>query len=253
MIKGLYSAVSAMVMNATRQQVLSHNIANMQTPGFKQVLTTAQDFMQNQGVYSTGRTINPDIEYIGLLGLGVQNGPEFVDYQQGALQDTGNQLDVALEGLTSFFTVNTPNGQRYTRDGRFQRDANNDLVTVDGFQVLDDAGQTINVPDGEVSIGADGAITVDGTAVATLGIGVFAAPETELTRAEGNLFTGPAASTGTEVPRVAQGYLEMSNANPSQMMAQLVEVARSYEAAQKMVQNQDELLGKSIASLGRIG
>jgi flagellar basal body rod protein FlgG len=224
----------------------------MQTAGFKQVLTTAQDFMQSQSVYTNGRTINTDINYIGLLGLGVQSGPEFVDFEQGALQDTGNQLDLALEG-NGYFTIDTPNGQRYTRDGRFQRDAENTLVTIDGFQVLDDAGQPITVPDGDVSVGPDGAISVNGTAVATLGIGVFATPETELVRAEGNLFTGPTASTSQDAPRVAQGYLEMSNADASQMMTQLVEVARSYEAAQKLVQNQDELLGKSIASLGRLG
>ena len=94
---------------------------------------------------------------------------------------------------------------------------------------------------------------MNGTAVATLGIGVFAEPETELQHTEGNLFTGPTASTEDEVPQVVQGYLESSNANISQLMTQMVEVGRSYEAAQKMVQNQDELIGKSIASLGRIG
>ena len=252
MIKGLYSAVTAMVMNAARQQVLSHNISNMQTPGFKQILTTAQDFMQNQDVYSNGYTVNGKIDYLGLLGLGTQSGEEYIDFQQGALEDTGNPLDFALQG-NGFFTVETPDGQRYTRDGRFLRDADNNLVTVDGFQVLDDAGGPIQLPDGDVSVSPDGAISVNGEAVATLGIGVFATPETELQHTEGNLFTGPAASTGEDVPRVVQGYLETSNANPSQLMTQLVEVARSYEAAQKLVQNQDELLGKAIASLGRIG
>lgn len=252
MIKGLYSAVTAMVMNAARQQVLSHNISNMQTPGFKQILTTAEDFMQNQAAYSAGYTANGTINYLGLLGLGTQIGDEYIDFAQGALQDTGNPLDLALEG-NGFFTVDTPDGQRYTRDGRFLRDTDNNLVSVDGFQVLDDAGQPIQLPDGDVSVGPDGAITVNGEDVATLGIGVFANPETELQHTEGNLFTGPAASTSEDVPRVVQGYLETSNANPSQLMTQLVEVARSYEAAQKLVQNQDELLGKTIASLGRIG
>jgi flagellar basal-body rod protein FlgF len=247
MIKGLYSAVSAMVMNASRQQVLSHNIANLQTPGFKQILSTAQDFMQNQAVYSTGKGANGPINYIGLLGLGTQIGKEYIDFEQGALQDTGNQLDLALQG-NGFFRVKTPDGNRYTRDGRFLRDANNTLVTVDGFQVLDNAGQPIQVPDGDVSVAQDGAISVNGAAVATLGIGVFTNPDTE-----GNLFTGPAASTSQDVSQVEQGYLETSNANPSQLMTQLVEVARSYESAQKLVQNQDELLGKTIASLGRIG
>lgn len=252
MIKGLYSAVTAMVMNAARQQVLSHNIANLQTPGFKQILTTVGDFMQNQAVYVRKKPQANSLNYIGTLGLGSQIGSEYVDFAEGALQETGNPLDVAIQG-NGLFRVNTPNGDRYTRDGRFLRDANNNLVTVDGFYVLDDAGQHIQLPDGDVSVAPDGTISVNGQNVAKLGIGVFANPETELQHTEGNLFTGPAASTGTDVPRVVQGYLESSNANPSQLMTQLVEVARSYEAAQKLVQNHDELLGKAIASLGRIG
>ncbi len=252
MIKGLYSAVSAMVMNASRQQVLSHNIANLQTPGFKQILTTAQDFMQNQAVYTTGKNVNKTIDYVGLMGLGSQISQEYIDYTQGAFQDTGNQLDFALQN-NAFFTVKTPDGNRYTRDGRFLRDSANTLVNVEGFQVLDDAGQPITLPDGDVFVGSDGAITVNGNAVAALGIGVFTDPETELQHTEGNLFTGPTASTSQDIPQVVQGFLEASNANPSQLMTQLVEVARSYEAAQKMVQNHDELLGKTIASLGRLG
>lgn len=248
MIKGLYSAVSAMLMNANRQQVLSHNIANLETPGFKQILTSARDFMQQQSVFTPDKTST----YLGRLGLGTQVGPEFIDYEQGALQETNNPLDLALQA-NGFFTVKTPDGNRFTRDGRFLRDAKNTLVTVEGFQVLSDAGQPITLPDGEVLVAADGAISVDGTAVAKLGIGVFTNPETDLVHSGGNLFTGPAASTSQALPQVSQGYLEASNANPTQLMTQLVEVARSYEAAQKLVQNQDELLGRSIASLGRIG
>lgn len=252
MIKGLYSAVSAMVMNATRQQVLSHNISNVQTPGFKQILTTATGFMQDQAAYSNGNLQASPIEFVGSMGLGTQIGQEFVDYGQGAMQNTGNPLDFALQG-NGFFTVKTPDGNRYTRDGRFLRDADNTLVTVDGFQVLDDGGQPIELPDGEVSVSLEGILSVNGTEVATLGIGIFDDPEAELQHTEGNLFTGPAASTGEGVTQVVQGYLESSNANVSQLMTQLVEVGRSYEAAQKLVQNQDELLGRTIASLGRIG
>lgn len=252
MIKGLYSAVSAMVMNAARQQVLSHNIANLQTPGFKQVLTTVTDFMPAQAVYTNENTLNQNIEYLGTMGLGTQISEEYIDYGQGALLDTGNPLDFALQG-NAFFTVDTPDGQRYTRDGRFLRDADNTLVTVEGYQVLDDAGQPITLPDGDVSVSPAGELSVNGTAVAQLGIGVFANPETDLQHTEGNLFTGPAASTSQDPAQVVQGYLEESNANPSQLMTQLAEVARFYEAAQKMVQNQDELLGRTIAQLGRIG
>jgi flagellar basal body rod protein FlgG len=252
MIKGLYSAVTAMVVNAARQQTLSHNIANLQTPGFKQILNTVGDFMQNQAVSVRRKPESNSLDYVGALGLGSQIGEEYIDFAEGALQETGNPLDLALQG-NGMFHVEIPNGERYTRDGRFLRDADHNLVTVEGFYVLDDAGQHIQLPDGEVSIAPDGTISVNGENVAQLGIGVFANPETELQHTEGNLFTGPANSTGEEAPRIVQGYLESSNANPSQLMTQLVEVARSYEAAQKLVQNQDELLGKTIASLGRIG
>ena len=160
MIKGLYSAVSAMIMNATRQQVLSHNIANTQTPGFKQILTTAQDFMQNQAVYTNGNLQSTRVEYVGNLGLGTQIGTEFIDYGQGAMQSTNNPLDFALQG-NGFFTVKNPDGNRYTRDGRFIRDADNTLVTIDGFQVLDDAGQPIELPDGDVSVAQEGGISVN--------------------------------------------------------------------------------------------
>ena len=253
MIKGLYSAVSSMVVNAARQQALAHNIANLETPGFKQVLFTVEDFMQNQSVYSPQNSGSAStLNYLGALGLGSQISPEFIDYSQGAMQDTGNPLDVAIQGK-GFFRIKTPDGERYSRDGRFIRDANKNLVTVEGYKVLDSAGQEITIPDGEVSIFPDGTIRVNGTDAAKLGFGVFDKPETELQHTEGNLFTGPTTSTSKDVPQVTQGFLEASNANPSQLMTQLVEVARSYEAAQKLVQNQDELLGKSIASLGRIG
>ncbi len=253
MIKGLYSAVTSMVVNAARQQALSHNIANLETPGFKQVLFTVEDFMQNQSVYSTQNSGSSNsLDYLGTMGLGSQISPEFIDYSQGAMQITGNPLDVAIQGK-GFFRVKTADGERYTRDGRFIRDANKILVTVEGYKVLNSTGQEITIPDGDIAIAPDGTISANGTAVTKLGFGVFDKPETELQHTEGNLFTGPAASTSTDVPQVTQGFLEASNANPSQLMTQLVEVARSYEAAQKLVQNQDELLGKSIASLGRIG
>jgi flagellar basal-body rod protein FlgF len=253
MIKGLYSAVSAMIMNAARQQTLSHNISNIQTPGFKSILTVAQDWLQNQSVYTNEYTTSDgSIDYIGLLGLGTQPGEDFINFEQGSLEATGNPLDFAIQG-DGFFSVNTPDGQRYTRDGRFLRDADNTLVTVDGYQVLDDTGQPITLPDGDVSITADGTLNVNNTEVATLFIGVFADPAAELEHVDGNLFTGPAASTGDTQPQVVQGYVEASNANAAQLMTQMVEVARSYEAAQNLVRNQDELLGKTISSLGRIG
>jgi len=253
MIKGFYSAVTGMLVNANREQVIAHNIANIQTPGFKQVLNRVEDWVSTGIEFSPGNLLRDRrVTYVGELGLGAVSGTETVDFTQGSLQNTGNLTDLAIQG-DGFFRVRTADGVRYTRDGRFIRDAQNNLVTVEGFNVLDSNNQPIVLPEGVLSVSQEGLLSVNGTAAGALGLSVFADPKTELERDRGNLYIGPAQSTGQGTPLVAQGYLEMSNANASRLMTEMVEVARSYEAAQKMVQNQDELLGKTIASLGRIG
>ena len=253
MIKGFYAAVSAMVANANRQQVLSHNAANIETPGFKQVLSTFDHYLETPVVFPPGNLQNLNfMTYNGELGLGVENAPEVTDFTQGALQLTGNMFDLALEG-EGFFRIETEDGERYTRDGRFIRDAEGFLVTVDGNYVLDDDGERIELPNGEILIGMNGEIYSDLNVVAQMGVVRFEDAAAELTPDQGNLFEAEGEPTGEGQPQILQGYLEMSNVNPTQLMTQLVEVARSYEAAQKMVQNQDELTGKAISSLGRIG
>lgn len=253
MIKGFYAAVSAMLTNANRQQLLSHNVANLDTPGFKQILSSYQDFMYTPVNEPSGNLLAAQRPVtIGVLGLGAQLGPETVDFGQGPLQMTDNPFDFAIEG-EGFFQVQTPDGERFTRDGRFLRDAEGNLVTFQGYAVLSDSGQPIRLDAGEVMVTSEGLVLVNDEEVATLGVFTFEDPEVNLERTEGNLYTAITPPTGEGIGRVAQGYLEMSNANPTQIMAQLVEVARSYEAAQQMVQNQDELLGKTISILGRIG
>lgn len=252
MIKGFYAVASAMLANINRQQVIAHDVANLETPGFKQVLSSLDDFM-NTPVSSLPNDTSVDrVRYLGTLGLGVESAPDTTDFSQGGIKSTGNTLDLAIQG-DGFFRIRTPDGERYTRDGRFIRDAAGQMVTVDGYQVLSKSGQPIKIPDGELSISPTGDVIVDGQAVAQIGLAAFKDPAAELVRTENNTFLAPAAPTGAETGVIAQGYLEMSNANPSQLMAQMVEVARSYQAAQQMVQNQDELLGKTISSLGRIG
>jgi flagellar basal-body rod protein FlgF len=253
MIKGYYSAVTGMLVNANREQVIAQNIANMQTPGFKQVLSRVEDWVNTGIEFSPGNLLRDRaVTYVGNLGLGAVSGPETVDFSQGNLQSTDNPTDLAIEG-PGFFRVQTADGVRFTRDGRFIRDAQNNLVTVEGFKVLNTTNQPIKLPEGILGVSEQGVLSINGTTVATLGLSIFKDPKTELTRDRGNLFIGPAASTATGTPIVAQSMLEMSNANPTRMMTEMVEVARSYEAAQKMVQNQDELLGRTIATLGRIG
>jgi flagellar basal body rod protein FlgG len=272
MIKGLYAAASAMLADVNRQGVLAHNIANMDTPGFKQVLISLNDFYETPVVHPPESatvpagvpvpamlpfSASPRLSYLGKLGLGVENDPEETDFADGGLQSTGQALDMAIQGL-GFFRVETPSGERYTRDGRFQRDAAGQMVTVDGYRVLDANGQPIELPeDGILSVANDGTLFVNGEEVGRLGIAYFANPETDLVRDLPNAFA--AAGTVLEQPPegqaagvVVQGFLEGANVNPGQLMTQMVQVTRHYEAAQQMVQNQDELLGRTIASLGRL-
>jgi flagellar basal-body rod protein FlgF len=254
MIKGLYAAASAMLAGLTRQQTLAHNIANMDTPGFKQLTVDFEDFLESpvfnplagiQGSSTSG--------YLGSVGLGVEKRAELTDFAAGGLKLTGQPLDLAIEG-NGFFRVRTPEGERYTRDGRFLLDAENQLVTVDGYLVLGESGEPV-ILDGEAgvpSISSDGTIVAGGEEVARLGLAVFTEPEKELARDLPNTFIASGAPAGEGAGSVVQGYLEMANINPAELMTQMVAVARAYEAAQKMVQTQDELLGQTIATLGRL-
>jgi flagellar basal body rod protein FlgG len=252
MIKGLYAAASAMLANLSRHGTLSHNVANLDTPGFKEVLVSLDDWVGTTVVHPPGPTAGPSqLRWIGNLGLGVETTPEINNFAQGGMRVTGMPLDVAVEG-PGFFRVETPNGERYTRDGRFMRDMEGNLVTVDGYFVLDDGGGRINIPEGEVSITPDGVITVNGQQAGQIGLAAFENPEAELTRDLPNTFAAAGEPTGEETGAIQQGALEMSNANPAQIMSQMVAVSRAYEAAQKMVQNQDELLGRTISTLGRL-
>jgi flagellar basal body rod protein FlgG len=249
MIKGLYSAASAMIANLTRQGILAHNVANLDTPGFKEILVSMDDWAQVPVIYPPGSTDLGDLSWIGDLGLGVETSPEVTDYNQGGLQKTDQPYDFSIQG-PGFFRIQTPDGERYTRDGRFERDIDGNLVTIDGYQVLDDAGQPINLPEGVTAVSLDGSIMVNGQSIAKIGLAAFENPDTELKRDLPNMFIAEGGATSDFTGTIQQGYLEMSNTNPSQLMTQMVAVARAYEAAQKMVQTQDELLGKTISQLG---
>ena len=252
MIKGLYAAASAMLANLTRQGALAHNISNLDTPGFKQILVSLEDFTSTPVAYPPGSisAIPRQDWWVGSLGLGVESTPEETDHTAGGIKFTGQPFDLALQGA-GFFRVQTPDGERYTRDGRFLRDAQGALVTVDGYKVLNDGSQPITLGEGSLLVAPDGTLTINGQAAGKLGIAYFNDPTAELQRDLPNTFRAAGAPTGQAQGAVQQGYLEMSNANPAQLMTQMVAVSRAYEAAQQMVQVQDELLGQSINTLGR--
>jgi flagellar basal body rod protein FlgG len=253
MIKGLYSAVSAMIMNQNRQEALTHNVSNLSTTGFKEILTTAQEYIKTDAkdpmdTFTTGE----EARSVGTLGLGVENGPSLTDFTQGTLQNTDKSTDLAIEG-TAFFHVKTPEGDRYTRDGRFIVDAKGNLTTVDGYQVLDNKGTAIKVDTEDFSVSSSGVVTVDGKEVATIGLVEFTDPAKNLTRVgDGNLFSASGTGTAAKNSSIKQSALESSNVDTTKLVSSMIQITRYFEAAQTLIQNQDELLGKSISTLGNV-
>ncbi len=252
MIKGLYAAASSMLANASRQKILAHNVSNLDTPGFKQIVTSMGDFVKTSVVFPGTRQPTPSMmAYVGELGLGVDGIIETTDFGAGIVRTTENELDLAIEG-PGFFALQTPQGIRYTRDGRFIKDLAGNMVSVDGFRLLDLNGKPIKLPEGRVVISSNGEISVNNAVVGRIGLSEFKNVETDLARESGNIFSAVNAPVASKSSIIQQGALEMPNIDPAQIATSMSIIARTYEAAQKMVQNQDELLGKTINTLGRI-
>jgi flagellar basal-body rod protein FlgF len=197
-------------------------------------------------------------DYVGQLGFGSYVYDTPADYQQGSLQQTDAPLDMAISG-PGFFTIATANGIRYTRDGSFIRNANDQLVTKDGDLVLGTNGP-ITIPDGKVSIGQNGTVNVqdpnvpsiEASTVGTLRITDFA--NLNGLRPEGSsLFvdSGVASPYADTTSTVTQGYVEQSNANVITNMVGLITSQQWFDANSKMIQTQDTLNSESISSVGQ--
>ena len=225
MDSGYYAAMSGLMARTQAVDTAAANLANAQTPGyraereyFRSVLLGAE-----AGSSQLGRTVNN----YGLLGGNRLN------LGQGPLQQTGNPLDLAIEGQ-GFFQVQTANGLRYTRDGSFHRAPSGSLVTAKGEPVLSAAGKVIAVPPGEVSVGMDGVVSVAGGTVAT--VGVFTFPASAQMSAEGaNRYVAPQGLTPTvsKDAAVHQGAIESANQDAIQGTLDLIVMQRQAEMMQK--------------------
>jgi len=252
MIKGLYTSFTAMEAAWQYQDVLANNLANANTIGYRREVATQQSFddvlvSQQAGVPAPFGARIQDI--IGQVGTGKFVAEFVTDFSPGSLQSTGQQLDLAAEA--GFFRVEGPEGQSfYTRDGRFGRDANGDLVTSHGYRVLDEAGQRIRLPFGaSVSVETDGSIVANGEPLARLAIVGFTPGQ--LTRSGEAYFSsqgeGQQLSAG-----VRQGFLEGSNTNLAEELTAMVAVQRVYQANQVVLARLDGTLEQAAGQLGRL-
>ncbi len=248
MIRGIYTSGLGMTRETKRLDVVSNNLANASTTGFKTDGTVQGTFKKKlDDIMVSGSRIDvanytPDVVR------------SYTNFTQGSLRSTGNSTDVAISNDNyAFFTVENAEGnQVYTRDGGFTIDKDRFLVTTEGYKVLGENGY-INLADDNFGIGIDGEITNDtGKVLGKLKITAFDNPET-LTKIGDNLLASDTDSVEKKFDgEIQQGYLEMSNVNTVNEMVNMITISRAYEANQKVLQTQDEMLGKAVSDVGRV-
>jgi flagellar basal-body rod protein FlgF/flagellar basal-body rod protein FlgG len=225
MDSGYYAAMTGLVARTQALDTAASNLANAQTPGYR----AEREYFRSAllGPDALDSQLGETVNNFGLLG------GDRLNLGQGALQQTGNPLDLAIEG-EGFFQVQTPNGLRYTRDGSFHRSQKGQLVTAADEPVLSTSGQPIPIPPGEVTVGAGGEVSVAGGTVAALGVFTFPAG-TQLTPEGANRYRTPADATPTlsKNATVHQGALEAANQDVIQGTLDLIVMQRQAEMMQK--------------------
>ncbi len=257
MVKGLYTAWTGMVNQQNRMDVLTNNLANSATVGFKKEGATSQSFDDVLAIKIKDSSDPALARGIGTMNLGVKIGENYTDYSQGAFKVTDNVFDLALSG-SGFFACEytTKSGEtsvKYTRDGSFTLNVNGELVTKDGDFVLDENGDHIVLdPKKSTSFDQSGAIMQDGEIVAQLQITDF--EDYNFLEHHGeNYFRPVEGATETEAQaRLFSGYLEQSNVTVINEMVELISVSRNYETNQKLIQSIDGTLEIAANQLGKI-
>ncbi|MGA0571387.1 flagellar basal-body rod protein FlgG [Variovorax sp. VNK109] len=256
MINSLWISKTGMEAQQTQLDVISHNLANVSTTGFKRANAVFEDLMYQNlrqvGASSTEQSTLPT----GLqLGLGVRTVATSRSFAQGSMQQTNNNLDVAING-NGFFQVTMPDGTiGYTRDGTFQVNAQGQMVNSSGLAVAN--GITVPAGAKSLSIAADGtvSVTVAGSStpqtVGTLAMASFVNPAGLEPKGQ-NIFAETAASgqpsggtPGTNgLGVIMQGFLETSNVNVVQELVTMIQTQRAYEMNSKAIQTSDQMLQK---------
>ncbi|GAB4517306.1 MAG: flagellar basal-body rod protein FlgF [Parvularculaceae bacterium] len=239
---------TAMIVGLSRQMTLrraldvaANNIANQNTIGFK-----AENLLFEEYLHKMNGAPAKLRDVALVLDSGVMR-----DMRQGALEETGAPLDVAIDG-DGFFQIETDDGLRYTRNGHFTIDDQGRLVTRAGNPVLDEDGREIqiNQEDGTLAIASDGTISTEIGEVARLGVYRFESL-TSLKKIEGGLFESEDQPEPVETPNVRQGMLEASNVKSIVQMTRLIDIMRSYQSATRLIDSTEDLTKRTIRVLGQ--
>lgn len=237
MSNAIYAALARQSGLMTEMQVVANNLANSSTTGYKSDRAIFAEFV-------AGTRNN-----LADLSMGTLAGHEF-DLEQGGLRFTNGSFDLAIQG-EGYFLIETPQGERLTRAGHFQLNAESELITDTGFRVLNAGGGAIQIPEEatNVSIAGDGTISFDGQIIDQVGV---VQPDGQLSRAGDAMFAAEEGFQPVEEPRVVQGALEQSNVSPVLEIARMIEVQRAYEAGQALIEREDDRIAKFISTLRQL-
>ncbi len=255
MVRGLYTSAVGMMTQMQKMDVVSNNIANSDTVGFKKDTVVVRSFSEE-----LSKRLDPKYRLIkfnqgiGNMSLGVFVDEVYTDFSTGSFEETNGSLDCAISG-EGFFAINVTNRngdtvERYTRDGSFTLDSENNLRTSDGNYVVGEGGN-INIPNGVISIDAKGNIFSNNEFVDRIKIVDFSNKES-LRKVGDNLYETIDESQEQDFTgSVIQNRLEGSNVNSVQEMVKMISLARNYEANQKMIQTHDSTLNRAVNDIGR--
>jgi flagellar basal body rod protein FlgG len=240
MIRGLYQAATGMKVRLATQETVANNLANAGTAGFQREVASVHSRMirpplMAAAVRDLGTQAQPEVEFLSAVST--------TDTQQGALQHTGSNADIALDG-PGYLVALTNAGPRLLRGGAFHPNANGNLATLSGDPILGADGKPIPVGDHQWQVAPDGTVTAGDVRVGRLKIVLPLEPA----RREGSAFLSAAGVRAVRAGtvQVRQGFLERANVEPVREMVDMIAGMRAYEASQRAVLSQDETLQKLL-------
>lgn len=252
MLYGIYQSAAGMQVNELRQAVTANNLANVDTVGFKQDLTAIRERL----VESVEDLRNPSWSdpILDRMTGGLLASPTRTDFTQGMLSETGNRLDVAIDG-DGFLTVQDGDEVRYTRDGRLVVSRAGELVTAaGGHQVLSTNGIPIVIPHGlenAVRIEASGMVRAGDRTLGQISVVGFE-DQDALVKTGGNLFRAVTGEPLAVEANLRIGFTEASTVHPTREMVNMIQVARAYEMNATLAGLADSTLGRAVNDIARI-
>ena len=257
MVRGLYTAYTGMINEQKRLDTISNNLANAATVGYKKENVTSQSFDEALTIKINDASEAYTNRPIGTMSLGVKLGEYCTDYTQGSFRETGNTYDLAIEG-NGFFTVSITdkNGNEslgYTRDGSFKMTQDGYLVDEYGNHLQGEGGD-IQIPTHAqtVAIDTDGSIYADQQYIDKVKLADFEDYDYLEKAGDNNYKAVEGAVQKDSVGTIRQGYTEQSNVNVISEMVNLISITRAYEAGQKVIKTQDQLLDQTVNQVGKV-